>query len=483
MLMNRFTIHTLKALLLFGLIAACIGTAGAQLTLKVTAIPANTPAGDKIYVVGTFNTWDPGDATKTLTKASDGTYSIVLNPTAGEVKFKFTRGSWAKVEGNANGTYLPDRVVNYTGQPTTLNLSILSWEDLGGGSTGGGTAAANVLLLDDDFNIPQLNRTRRIWIYLPPDYQTNLNKRYPVLYMHDGQNLFDVKNTAFGTEWQVDESLNNLFQQGDYGCIVIGIDNSANRLDEYSPWVNPQYGGGQGDEYVDFIVKNLKPYVDANYRTLSTRQSTGIMGSSMGGLISMYAFSERQDVFSKAGIFSPAFWFKRDSINRFVATHTRKGNARVYFLAGAQESTSVNVAQDVQQVSNSMNTAGFLSTEKLSKISPDGEHSEWFWAREFSEAYKWLFKDAVTSATSTTPKEKLEIFPNPAGEWVRFSGLVANEPLQLKILGADGKLWRDTTLQQPEAAFWVGDLPRGAYIVKARQGSKAKWVSGKLIRP
>lgn len=470
--------HLKTAGLLLTTMAFCTLTS-AQLTLKVSAIPANTPAGDKIYVVGTFNNWDPADATKTLTKAADGSYSIVLTPAVGEVKFKFTRGAWAKVEGNANGTYLPDRVVNYTGQATTLNLSILSWEDLGGGGTGGGTAAANVSMLDDDFNIPQLNRTRRIWIYVPPDYQTNLSKRYPVLYMHDGQNLFDAKLTAFGTEWQVDESLNNLFQQGDYGCIVIGIDNSASRLDEYSPWVNSQYGGGQGDEYVDFIVKNLKPYVDANYRTLPTRQSTGIMGSSMGGLISMYAFSERQDVFSKAGIFSPAFWFKRDSVNRHVATHTRKGNARVYFLAGAQESTSVNVAQDVQTVSNSMTTAGFLASEKLTKVSPDGEHSEWFWAREFSDAYKWLFKDAVTS-TATPGKEKLEIFPNPAGEWIRFSGVPTGEVLQLKVLGTDGKLWRDTTIRAEEA-FWTGDLPKGAYIVKVKS-AKGKWITGKLIR-
>lgn len=470
-IMHFKALRLIAALLLLPLCAM------AQLTLKVTSIPGNTPTGDKIYAVGTFNTWNPSDPAAVLTKGSDGNYTITLNPPKGEVKFKFTRGGWPKVEGNASGSYLPDRIHNYTGQPTTLTLSILSWEDLGSGGTS--TAAGNVAILDDDFNIPQLNRKRRIWIYLPPDYQTSA-KRYPVLYMHDGQNLFDAKTTAFGVEWGVDESLNTLHQQGDYGCIVIGIDNSDQRLNEYSPWVNPQYGGGQGDEYVDFIVKTLKPYVDANYRTLTERQATGIMGSSMGGLISMYAFSERQDVFSKAGIFSPAFWFKRDSINRYVATHTKKGNARVYFLAGANESSSVNVAQDAQQVANSMTAAGFTASEKTIKVAQDGEHSEWFWAREFPDAYKWLFKDALSTTNTTTSKDKLEVFPNPAGEWVRFSGVPTGEMIRIQVIGTDGRVWRDSTVR-PEEPYWTGDLPKGVYVVKAKR-DKGKWVTGRLVR-
>jgi predicted alpha/beta superfamily hydrolase len=464
-------------LLLLGQFSAAFS----QLTIKVTAIPANTPPGSNIHVVGTFNNWNPGDATKILTPLGGGQFQIVLTPPVGQVKFKFTRGSWSTVEGNASGGFLPDRVLNYNGQPTTVNLSILSWEGQGGGS---GTAAPNVQILDNAFSIPELNRTRRIWLYLPPDYHTS-TKNYPVLYMHDGQNLFN-EQTSFSGEWKIDESLNQLFTQGDYGCIVVGIDNGGQyRLDEYSPWVNSQYNaGGQGDEYVDFLVNTLKPFIDMNYRTLPGRLSTGIAGSSMGGLISMYALSERQDVFSKAGVFSPAFWFGGNNSVNHTASHTKQGPAKVYFLAGADEENDGNqsnyVVNDMNAVANAMSTAGFLNAEKLTEVPSDGKHSEWFWAREFPDAYVWLFAGAVTGSQENSPARQLEIYPNPAGEWVRFSGANSDETLYLKIFNSSGKLIRNTTIVGNEPV-WTGDLPKGVYVVKARNKG-GKWIVGKLVR-
>lgn len=458
-----------------------LSSAHAQLTLKVNAIPANTPPGSSIYVTGTFNNWNPGDASKILTPLGSGQFQIVLNPPVGEVRFKFTRGAWTSVEGNANGGFLPDRVLNYNGQPTTVNLSILSWEGQGGG---GGTAASNVLVLDNAFSIPELNRTRRVWLYLPPDYATT-TKKYPVLYMQDGQNLFD-NETSFSGEWEVDESLNELHAQGDYGCIVVGIDNGGQyRLDEYSPWVNAQYNaGGQGDEYVDFLVNTLKPYIDANYRTLPGRLSTGVAGSSMGGLISMYAFSERQDVFSKAGILSPAFWFGGNNPANHVATHTKQGASRVYFLSGADEEEDGNqsnyVVEDMTEVANAMTTAGFLPSEKQFKTPGDGKHAEWFWAREFPDAYVWLFAGAVTNATNPPGTSELEIYPNPAGSWVRFAGINTSDKITVKIYTAAGKLVRDLSVLGNEP-IWTGDLPSGMYVVKARKKS-GKWMVGKLVR-
>lgn len=457
--------------------------AQAQLTLNVTSIPVNTPAGANIYAVGTFNNWIPGDTSKILSPLGSGQYQIVLNPPIGEVKIKFTRGTWATVEGNASGGYLPDRVFNYNGQPTTLNLSILSWEDLGI-SGGNGTAAPNVQILDNAFYIPQLNRNRRVWLYLPPDYQTSA-KKYPVLYMHDGQNLFDDQ-TSFSGEWEVDESLNDLHAQGDWGCIVVGIDNGAQfRLDEYSPWVNPQYGGGQGDTYVEFIVNTLKPYIDANFRTLPGRQTTGIAGSSMGGLISMYAFSERQDIFAKAGILSPAFWFAGNESSNHVATHFKQGNSRVYFLAGADEEDNGNlsnyVVEDMESVANALSTAGFSPDERSFNVIADGKHAEWFWAREFPDAYQWLFADFTSSSSepehaSTT----LEIFPNPSSTWIRFAEVESGEKIRYLIIGSDGKIWSDSTLQNNEPV-WTGALPAGFYFVKARKEGM-EWKIARLVK-
>ncbi len=467
--------HT-KHLFAFLLLLLGQGSLMAQLTLLVKSIPTNTPAGAKIYVAGTFNNWNPGDTTKILTPLGNGEYTITLNPPVGQVKYKFTRGSWATVEGNANGGYLPDRIWNYDGQPTTLELTILSWEDLGGVQS---TAAPNVSILSNSFYMPQLNRNRRIWIYLPPDYATTPTKRYPVLYMHDGQNLFDA-TTSFAGEWEVDESLNALHQQGDYGCIVVGIDNGGQyRLDEYSSWANVQYNaGGDGDKYVDFIINTLKPHIDSTFRTLPGRRTTGIMGSSMGGLISMYAFSERQDVFSRAGIFSPAFWFAGNKPAEHVASHPRLGEARVYFLAGGKE--PAYVAQNMRAVADSLEKAGFEPEEQFFIVPPDGEHREWFWRREFPGAYLWLFAGVVSSTGENHEPSTIGIYPNPAGTWVRFSGTEPNTSLEVRISEASGKNIRTASLTAGEA-LWVGDLPAGFYLLRVRAKGE-KWRTFKLVR-
>jgi len=229
--------------LLIGLFTSIV--ASAQLTIIVDKIPNNTPGNDAIYIAGDFQGWNPGDASYILTKdTSLNRYQITLAAGTGDILFKFTRGSWPKVESNANGTAIPNR--SYSGaEGDTIYLQILGWEDLNGNGGGQSTAASNVSILSDSFYLPQLDRYRRIWLYLPPDYG-NTNYSYPVLYMHDGQNVFDA-HTSFSGEWQVDETLNALHANGDTGIIVVAIDNGQNfRIEEYTPWTNTTYGGGRG---------------------------------------------------------------------------------------------------------------------------------------------------------------------------------------------------------------------------------------------
>jgi len=476
-----------SSFLILVMVVGYLATAMAQLTIKVTAVPVNTPANASIYIVGTFNTWNPSDATKIMTKQADGTYSITLTPAVGPVEYKFTRGSWATVEGNASGGQLPNRTLTYSGQPMTVNVTILTWEDLGGGGSVGGTAAPNVQILSTNYPIPQLNRKRRIWLYLPPDYQTS-SKKYPVLYMQDGQNLFDSKTSAFGVEWKVDESLNDLFQKGDYGCIVVGIDNGgADRIHEYSPWVNTQYGGGQGDEYMDFIIKTLKPHIDSTYRTLPGRLTTGIMGSSLGGLLSFYGSVEFQEVFSKGGLLSPSFWFARQGEKDLIAANGHQAPMRLYFLAGTDEEGDGNasnyVVEDMQTMYNTLKNNGFSTTEMNFQTRSDGEHAEWFWAREFPDAYKWLFAGAVSSTGNPTSVEDLKIAPNPvAGSTVRFQSLESGQKYEYQIVGADGKVWRDTTTLLGGERVRVTELPKGMYLVRVHKTGEALWHTGKMIR-
>lgn len=198
----------------------------------------------------------------------------------------------------------------------------------------GHTRSSNVQVLDTAFQMPQLGKKRRIWVYLPAGYGQS-GKKYPVLYMHDGQNLFDVKTSGFG-EWGVDEVLDSLNQTGAKQAIVVGIDHGGNdRLKEYNPY-DSKFGKGEGKAYLEFLVKTLKPYIDQKFRTLSGARNTSIAGSSMGGLISMYAIAKYPDVFGSAGIFSPAFWVA-PSLYKEVNTLMPAPKGKIYFVAGALE--------------------------------------------------------------------------------------------------------------------------------------------------
>jgi len=168
-------------------------------------------------------------------------------------------------------------------------------------------SAENVHVIDEAFYIPQLDRTRRIWLYRPGDYDQS-GKHYPVVYMHDGQNLFD-QAIAFGEEWGVDETLNSMLAD----CIIVGIDNSDNRMTEYNFRDNEEFGKGQGREYIDFIANTLKPRIDETFRTLPGREHTLLAGSSMGGLVSLYGALYFAETFDGAGVFSPSLWLVPDA--------------------------------------------------------------------------------------------------------------------------------------------------------------------------
>jgi len=371
-----------------------------SVTMIVNDLPNDHDYTKDIYISGDFEGWSGGRSELKLEK-KDKAYSITLPNHRETINFKFTLGTWESVELDAKRQNVENRIYSFKKTPETINISIGAWSD---GSTNetNTTKQPNVETFAEAFNIPQLNTTRKILVYLPPNY-VNSTESYPVLYMHDGQNVFD-KATSYSGEWEADEIMNRLHQTNGLDVIVVAIDNSENRMQEYTPWKHKKYGEPQGKQYVDFIAKTLKPAIDAKYRTKSEAKNTGIMGSSMGGLISHYAAFQYPNVFGKAGVFSPSFWFSHEIIP-FTEKHLAKAkNSKLYYLMGEKEGG--NMVIDIQKIIHTIKTNGFPETNLASKISPNGTHSEAFWRSEFSKAMLWLFSEHVKIKTDEKPIAK-----------------------------------------------------------------------------
>lgn len=356
-------------------------------------MPANNPANSSIFIAGNFNRWNPQNNNFHFQKNEKG-YFIELSLNNGSYEYKLTRGGWDKVETTNEGKDIGNRILKVEGD-ATIELSVQGWKDLFASSSLSkkSTANKNVSIIDTAFFIPQLNRARRVWIYLPPSYKSS-TKKYPVLYMHDGQNVFDDA-TSFSGEWGVDEAIDTLGLKTKE-CIVVGIDNGGDkRLNEYSPYdfslrgiaANNQSNKGEGRKYVDFMVKTLKPFIDKRYRTQKDRHNTFTAGSSMGGLISMYAVLKYPKVFGGAGVFSPAFWVA-PKIFDDIKAKGKKVNSKIYFYAGDEEGESM-----VPMTIRAFNEMHRVSKSKMCEvIRAGGKHNEQRWRVEFPLFYEWIMK-------------------------------------------------------------------------------------------
>jgi predicted alpha/beta superfamily hydrolase len=359
---------------------------------KVTFLlkqPSLLHSMDHIFVAGNFNMWNPADSSYQLKTQADGISTITFSLAAGNYEYKFTRGNWQTGESDSTGKGTANRTLQLHSD-TTISVNILGWADdfksnqIAAEKNHSGSR--NVKIIDTAFYIPQLKRTRRIWIYLPPDY-ANSKKRYGVLYMHDGQNLFD-NATSYSGEWGVDEYLDSIFKKGKKEVIVVGIDNGLNkRMNEYNPWEFQNFGKGEGDQYVDFLVKNLKLFIDKHYRTLKNKSNTFIAGSSMGGLISLYAVLKYPQVYGGAGIFSPAFW-TASGIDSTVIADAKKVNSKLFFYAGGKEGDSM--LPDMRRIEKEIKERS--ASQIKEKIDEYAHHNEAAWRKYFPDFYEWTIE-------------------------------------------------------------------------------------------
>lgn len=254
---------------------------------------------ENIYICGNQDSlgfWNPG--LLPFTKVNDSTWTrefIFVKGT--NLEFKFTKGSWEQEALNDDGT-VPGNSMFLIVKDTTLKITIKKWgrqkSQINHGQITGSVKYHRNFEGDGI-------KPRDIIVWLPPSYEDNPNKRYPVLYMHDGQNIIDPVTSSFGYDWRIDEVADSLIKAGKIKeIIIVGIYNTADRGLEYvySPL---------GYTYMDFLVNKLKPYIDNEYRTLPEKENTATCGASLGGLISLMIAWNHPAVFSKAACLSSAF--------------------------------------------------------------------------------------------------------------------------------------------------------------------------------
>lgn len=245
------------------------------------------------------------------------------------------------------------------------------------------------VIISESFEIPQLIKTRRIAALLPYNYH-NSGRQYPVLYLQDGQNLFD-DYAPFGN-WGIDKKLAMMAEQGKGDVIIVAIDHAEEeRIEEFTPSYNTRLGRGQGKKYVRFLADTLKPYVDQHFRTLPDRRHTGIGGSSMGGLISIYAGLMYPEVYSRLMLFSPSLWVD-PNIHFHLVSFLEPSDLKIYLYGGGKEGSKM--VENLVWFKNTLESQGMAeSIDFFLSIDPDGHHNEERWGREFPKALNWLFFD------------------------------------------------------------------------------------------
>ncbi len=283
--------------------------------------------------------------------------------------------------------------------PPERSANAATWRDYG--ETRPHHSVVGALKIHESVWSPQLQNRRDILVLLPDDYATG-DRRYPVIYMHDGQNLFD-HHTSYAGEWYVDETMQALRHEG-IQAIIVGIPNmGVDRIAEYSPFVDARLSGGRGDRYLAFIVETLKPLIDRDFRTLPDRDHTGMLGSSMGGLISLYGFFRYPAVFGFAGVMSPSLWFAGRAIFRYLQRESFRPG-KLYLDMGGQEGAPARSSRiaghvadrylrDARAMAQLLAQKGYRDSQQLRYVeAPEATHCEAAWAQRLPDALRFLLK-------------------------------------------------------------------------------------------
>lgn len=365
-----------------------VGDAAQVAWVPIVSVPAFTPEGP-IHVSGNqvvLGDWD--GVGLALWPAIEGRHAaMVALPDGTALEYKVTRGSWDTVEKGVGGVEIPNRTATLTGPIARTAITVETWRDATGPSISG-PRLVHVPSFASSFLTPR----RDLWIYLPPGYDSSPERRYPVLYMHDGQNLFDGSLAAFGVAWEVDAAADAGILAGEVApLIIVGIESTNDRMSEYTPVVDDDYGGGNAAAYGRFLVEELKPYIDAQYRTRVGPDDTGLAGSSLGGLVSLYLGLEYPGVFRRLGVVSPSVWWAdKDIVGRVMALGA-KPPLFVWLDIGTAEGSGSAVS-NTRELRDALVDEGWaLSQDLVYREYSGAQHNEASWAERFPEILRALF--------------------------------------------------------------------------------------------
>jgi len=378
----------------------------------VVSAPANTPKDATLFIIGSsaeLGAWQPPG--KALARRADGKFTVRVRLSRGRpVEYKITQGSWESVEKGPTGDEIANRAFR-AAKDATVDIEVASWA-VGSGSAQTSRPAAvsrrtGAIHVHERFDSKSLSNQRTIWVWLPPGYEKDKTQRFPVLYMHDGQNLFDSATAFIGIEWGADETADRLIRAGKIpAVIIVGIANTPDRMSEYTPWLDKtRQSGGHGDLYAKFLLDEVKPFIDKTYRTKPDRANTAVAGSSLGGLISLHLAMTHPEDFSKCAAISPALmWADGRILKDIEAKPDRLKGVRLWFDMGTREGRQIEsfgtAAKWTQRLAKALESGGLKPGVDFRYLEVEGgEHNEAAWAARLDQILIFLFGSEIGAST------------------------------------------------------------------------------------
>lgn len=338
----------------------------------------------QVFITGNqpeFGNWNP--AIVKLDKVDKTVWRKTFQFSKGtELEFKFTKGSWNKEALNDDAT-IPQNKRLIANNDTIVTFIINNWRDNFNFKVPG--QITGKVEYHKNFSFDSL-KTRDIIVWLPPDYEKNKDIHYPVLYMHDGQNIIDPRTSSMFIDWQVDETADSLIQNNFIQpIIIVGIYNTDDRGDEYN-------NTPLGKLYMKLVVEKIKPFIDSNYRTKPDRLNTAVAGSSMGGLISFMLAWEYPEVFSKAACFSPAFKIAEIDYVKEVLNYEGQKRNLLFYIDNGGVNLEAMLQPGVDEMTKALQAKGYKPDyDYYVYIDKEAEHNEAAWAKRMWRPLKLFF--------------------------------------------------------------------------------------------